>query len=65
MHAAGPAGAGVTVWFMAKLKPASAKKSKTSHLGKPGVSGGLGCIILVVSALLLVALLMYYSIARV
>jgi len=53
------------VWFMAKLKPASAKKSKTSHLGKPGVSGGLGCIILVVSALLLVALLMYYSIARV
>jgi len=49
---------------MAKLKPASAKKSKTSHLAKPGVSGGLGCIILVVSALLLVALLLYYSIAR-
>ncbi|MGD0579750.1 MAG: hypothetical protein ABSC08_12560 [Bryobacteraceae bacterium] len=49
---------------MAKLKPAGAKKSKPSHLAKPGVSGGLGCILLVVSTLLLISLLLYYSIAR-
>jgi hypothetical protein len=66
MRAAGAAdcGADVTLGFMAKLKPAGAKKSKPSHLAKPGVSGGLGCILLVVSTLLLISLLLYYSIAR-
>ena len=49
---------------MAKIKPASNKKSALSHLGKPGVSGGLGCVVLVVSLMLLVFLLLYYSIAR-
>jgi hypothetical protein len=49
---------------MAKIKPAGHKKPALSRLGKPGVSGGLGCIILVVSAILLVFLLLYYSIAR-
>lgn len=48
---------------MAKIKPARTKKSTSSHLAKPGVSGGLGCILLVVSTLLLVSLLLYYSIA--
>ena len=50
--------------FMAKLKPARGKKAASSRLSKPGVSGGLGCIILVVSVLLLVSLLLYYSISR-
>jgi hypothetical protein len=49
---------------MAKIKPASHKKSALSHLGKPGVSGGLGCVIVVVSFVLLVFVLIYYSIAR-
>jgi hypothetical protein len=48
---------------MAKLKPARTKKSMSSNLAKPGVTGGLGCILLVVSALLLIFLLLYYSIA--
>lgn len=47
---------------MAKIKPAARKKSALSHLGKPGVSGGIGCIIVVVSLLLLVSFLIYYSI---
>jgi hypothetical protein len=50
---------------MAKIKAAGGhKKSALGNLSKPGVSGGLGCIILVVSAILLVFLLLYYSIAR-
>jgi hypothetical protein len=49
---------------MAKLKPARTGKSKSSHLAKPGVSGGLGCILLVVSTLLLVGLLLYYAIVK-
>ena len=56
--------ADATLRFMAKIKPASNKKSALSHLGKPGVSGGLGCVVLVVSLMLLVFLLLYYSIAR-
>lgn len=47
---------------MAKIKPAAHKKSALSHLGKPGVTGGIGCIIVVISLLLLVFLLIYYSI---
>ena len=50
--------------FMAKIKPVARKKSALSHLGKPGVTGGLGCIIVVVALMLLVFLLIYYSIAR-
>ena len=56
--------ADVTLGFMAKIKPAARKKPALSHLGKPGVTGGLGCVILVVSLVLLVFLLLYYSIAR-
>ena len=56
--------ANVTLGFMAKIRPAAQKKSALSHLGKPGVSGGLGCVIVVVSLVLLVFLLIYYSIAR-
>ncbi|MGO9242810.1 MAG: hypothetical protein ACLQBJ_18560 [Bryobacteraceae bacterium] len=48
---------------MAKVKPARGKKPMSSHLAKPGVTGGLGCILLVVSAILLVSLLLYVSIA--
>lgn len=35
-----------------------------SNLTKPGVSGGLGCILLVVSTLLLISLLMWYGISK-
>jgi len=49
---------------MAKIKPVARKKPVLSHLGKPGVTGGLGCVIVVVAFVLLVFLLIYYSIAR-
>ena len=49
---------------MAKIKPARTKKSMASNLAKPGVSGGLGCILLVVSTLLLISLLMWYGISK-
>jgi hypothetical protein len=49
---------------MAKIKPAGHKKPILGRLGKPGVSGGIGCIIVVISVILLVFLLLYYSIAR-
>ena len=49
---------------MAKIKPARTKKSMASNLAKPGVSGGLGCILLVVSTLLLISLLLYYAIVK-
>jgi hypothetical protein len=49
---------------MAKIKPAGKKKSTLNRLGKPGVTGGVGCIIVVIGAVLLVFLLLYYSIAR-
>ena len=66
MHAAGAAGwtTDVPLGFMAKLKPARTGKSRSSHVGKPGASGGLGCILLVVSTLLLISLLLYYSIVK-
>ena len=35
-----------------------------SNLAKPGASGGLGCILLVVSTLLLISLLLYYAIVK-
>jgi hypothetical protein len=50
--------------FMAKIKPTSGKKTASNPLAKPGFAGGLGCIIVVVSGLLVVFLLIYYSIAK-
>jgi hypothetical protein len=49
---------------MAKIKAAGGKKSLQSHLSKPGVTGGLGCVIIVISVFLLVCLLLYYAIAQ-
>lgn len=49
---------------MAKIKPKGRKKPVLSRLGQPGVSGGIGCIIVVISVILLVFMLLYFSIAR-
>jgi hypothetical protein len=49
---------------MAKIKPAGKKKPLASQFSKPGFSGGLGCVVLIVSTMLLVFLLMYYVISR-